>query len=117
MVEYASKPLLKIPAFVKSLEDMDHLRLLESIEMRDNRIQLVNLVLLFVGRERSALYPDGFRPSREALIRTCKSTRESNDSLPTLTLAFRTWDRKRIKDELADMCFHKPSRIPIKRYG
>ena len=56
MAEDTLQPRLIVPAFVKGFVDMNHLRLLETIEMRNHGIQLLNLFLLFVGRERSAPY-------------------------------------------------------------
>ena len=109
------EPGFIVPAFVEGLEDMDHLRLVESVEMRNHSVQLVNLVLLFIGRDRSALYTDVLRPSGEALVRAGKSAGQFYDALPKYVLAFRSRDWKWIENKIVEIDFYETACVPIER--
>src|SRR5579875_1323580 len=71
-----------IPAFVESFEDVRELRFGEAVEMRDDGVELVDHVLLFIFRKRPAFDADRFGPLAVPLVRAREPAGKRDRSLP-----------------------------------
>ena len=79
-----------IPAFVKGLEDVDDLPLVEAVKTGDHGVEFVDHVLLLVRRQRPTGDADGLRPRGKAVVRAGEASGERDDA--PATGRRRDWD-------------------------
>src|SRR5579875_3490463 len=104
-----------VPAFVESFEDVRELRLGEAVEMRDDGVEFVDHVLLFVVRERTAFHADRFGPFAEPLIGARQAGAKRYHPLPQRAIAARTRNGQRIQNVIIQAHFDETARVPIER--
>ena len=82
MAAHTVEALLVVPTFVEGLEDMNELGLAQAVEMGDHGVELVDHVLLLIGRKRTALDAYCFRPVDKPLVRAGKPPPDFHSALP-----------------------------------
>ena len=83
--------------------------------MGDDRVKLMDHVVLLIFGERAANSTNIFRPSSEAVIWTCQTSGNLYDALPARVILFRSWNREGIENEERDMHLNKAPRIPVQQ--
>ena len=116
MPEDGVETIPEVPTLMKSLEDVDELCLGQAVEVRHDRIQLVDHVVLLVRLEWPTLDTDGIGPGPEAFVGASQPPRKSDHAPPPCVVTRGTRDRERVEDKVVQMRFDEPPRVPVERY-
>ena len=115
MPPHAVQPPFMVPSLMKSLEDMNDLTFVEAVEMGNHGIEFMYHVFLFILWHRPTCNADLFCPFREPTVRTCQAPCKCYDSPPFRVVGGRTGYRKRVDDEVIEICLNKTPCIPVER--